>query len=220
MRALVAFALVAMMHAAVADRRPAPSVDAPPASLVARVLAPALAFGGIDLAAARRSPALTAALDRVVRELGLDPRAIAAARSLVVAGVPGIDAGRGSATVAGGAAEASRGALAFGAAWLDAGTQQQLARLAPELGSVTWLAGTVEASEAGFTLAGSAAFADPYVAARIGVSFAMLQKLAATQLPAAVARAVDKLSLTAVGSAVWIRATWTEADLAAMLAML
>lgn len=231
MRALVAFAAVfAVVAIARADRRPAPTIGALPAHLIARVPASAVGFSSIDLEATRRSPALTAAVDRLVRELALDPVAIRTARSLAVARIPGVRAGLDASPHqpragvdrphVGLADQPSPGALAFAAAWLDAGTQQQLARLLPELGNVTWIAGTLEVSPAGFTLAGSAAFGDPYAAARIGVSFEMLRKLAATQLPAAVARAVDKLSLTAVGSAVWIRATWTEADLAAVLATL
>ncbi len=63
------------------------------------------------------------------------------------------------------------------------------------------------------TLPGGAAFTDPYAAAQLAVSFGMLKKLVATEVPAA-----EKLSLTPMGAAVWFRATLTEAELAALLA--
>ena len=204
MRALLAMVVVvALARTTVAEPRDR--------TMLAEVPATALGFIGIDLARARVSPALTAAVSRLVRATDLEDRAIAAAASLVIAGVPGL---RGPALFARGPAPPR--ALAFGAIWLDAGAQRRLAQVLPDLGAIQWIAGTLEQSSSGFSLSGSAAFADPYVAARIAVAVGMGRKLVISQLPARVAVAVDKLAITAIGSSIRISATWTEADMAAL----
>ena len=111
---------------------------------------------------------------------------------------------------------ASQRVLAFGAIWLDTSAQRRFAEILPDLGAVQWIAGTLEQSSSGLSLSGSAAFADPYIAARIAIAIGMGRKLETSQLPARVAVAVDKIALTAMGSSIRISATWTESDVAAL----
>lgn len=111
--------------------------------------------------------------------------------------------------------------LAFGAVRMIDEAKRGLAQLLPDLGAIEWIAGTLTASSSGLTLAGRATFPDPYVAARLAVAIGMGRKLAASQLPsAAVAAAVDKLAVTAMGATIRITATWSEADVAALHATL
>ncbi len=205
--ALAMFVIVALARTTVAEPRDR--------TVLAEVPATALAFIGIDLARARVSPAMMTAVSRLVRATDLEDRAdaIAAAASLVIAGVPGL---RGPTMFARGPAPPR--ALVFGAIWLDASAQRRLAQILPDLGAIQWIAGTLEQSSAGFSLSGSAAFADPYVAARIAVAIGMGRKVVTSQLPANVAVAIDKLAITAMGSSIRISAMWSEADLAAVLA--
>jgi hypothetical protein len=209
MRARWVVTVAALMCAPAAAAQPAPA-------MLAQVPADALGFLGIDLVAARNSPALTAAVTRLVNATDLGDRAdlIGAATSLVIAGVPGV---RIPTMIVRG--PTVRGALAFGAMWLDAAAKRRLASVLPDLAAVQWIAGTLEKSSSGFTLAGSAAFADPYVAARIAVAIGMGRKLVTSQLPAKVAIAVDKIAVTAMGAQVRISATWSEADLAALASL-
>lgn len=183
------------------------------AALLAQVPADTVSFVGIDLGKARGSAALTTVVTRLIRATGLDDHTVAfqSAGSLVIAGVPGT---RIPALIERGSA--AHDAVAFGAIWLDASTQRRLAQVLPDLGGIQWLAGTLERSPAGFSLAGSAAFADPYVAARIAVAIGMGRKVVTAQLPAKVAAAVDKIAIIAMGSSIRISATWTEADVAAL----
>lgn len=199
---VVLLALLALARGASAD----------PAVLL-QVPAETLGFAGVDLAATRASPALTAGVARLVHATGLDAHAdrLRAATSLVIAGVPGAAAMRiveRSAT--------ARGALAFGALWLDARLQRRLAQLLPDLGAIRWIAGTLETSSSGFTLSGSAAVTDPYAAAGIAVAIGMGRKVVTSQLAPSVAIAVDKIAITAMGASLRITATWSEADLAAL----
>lgn len=223
MRALWLVTIAALMCARTAATSPTGKVvakagaeDPRGPAMMASVPADALSFLGIDLVALRGSPALTAALTRLVHALDLGDRAdlIGAAASLVIAGVPGV---RASTMID--RAPTARDAVAFGAIWLDANAQRKLAGILPDLGAVQWIAGTLERSSSGFSLAGSAAFADPYVAARIAVAIAMGRKLVTSQLPATVAIAADKIAVTAMGAQVRISATWSEADLAALASL-
>ncbi len=184
--------------------------------VLASVPADALAILGIDLVATRASPALAASVTRLVHATGLDDPAngLGKAGSLVIAGVPGL---RRTTVIP--RVRAGQAVVAFGMIWLEATTRRRLAQILPDLGAIAWLAGTLEQSPSGFTLAGSAAFADPYVAARIAVSIGMGRKLVTSQLPAAVAIAVDKLAVTAMGAQIRISATWSEADLAALASL-
>ncbi len=185
------------------------------AALLAQVPGEGLSFVGIDLAKARGSAAMMAAVARLVRTSGMEDRADAlrTASSLVIAGVPGAPSAR---MIAPGPV-APHGALAFGAIWLDAAGKRRLAQLLPDLGSIQWIAGTLETSRSGLTLAGSAALADPYVAARLAVSIGMGRKVFASQLPAPLAIAVDKIAITAMGATLMVSATWTDADARVLL---
>ena len=189
------------------------AVAVPAGGLLAQVPSATVSFVGIDLAAARDSAALMIAITRLVHASGLDDRAIEAG-SLVIAGVPGA---RVPTMIA--RAPDVQHLLAFGAIWLDATAQRKLAQILPDLAALQWIAGTLERSPSGVLLAGSAAFADPYVAARIAVAIGMGRKVVATQLPAKVAVALDKIAITAMGAQIRISATWSEADLAALASL-
>lgn len=202
------------------------AIPQPPAfdELLARVPSDAYAVLGLDLARARGSRALMDGLAALLRRVGVEVDVQRAGR-VVLAGTPAglvvvtlsspTDVGGGMADALAGV---SRGRTGFGAIRFTGELKRELVQMIPDLEKLRWLAGSVDTTN-GIAITADAVFPDAMTAAKLAVTISIGRKVAASQLPPAVATAFDKLAFTAMGNAIRISATWTEADLTALLSV-
>ncbi|MBA3458333.1 MAG: hypothetical protein H0T46_00105 [Deltaproteobacteria bacterium] len=198
------------------------AIPQPPAfdDLLARVPSDAYAVLGIDLARAHSSRSVMEGLANLLRRIGVEVD-VRAGR-VVLAGTPAgfvvvtpsspTDTGGGMADALAGV---SRGRTGFGAIKLNGELKRELVQLIPDLEKLRWIAGTFDSTN-GISITVDAVFPDAMTAAKLPVTISIGRKVAATQLPAAVATAFDKVAFTAMGNAIRISAVWTEADVQAL----
>lgn len=207
-----------MRAAAIAAIPPPPAFD----ELLARVPSDAYAVLGLDLARARSSRSVMDALATLLRRVGLDVDVQRAGRVVLAATPAGLvvvtplsatDAGGGMADALAGV---SRGRTGFGAIKMTGELKRELVSVIPDLEKLRWIAGTVDTTN-GIALTADAVFPDAMTAAKLAVTISIGRKVAATQLPSAIATAFDKLSFTAMGNAIRLTAVWTEADVQALI---